>query len=156
MPPLAFRSLPFALAIWLLAGTATAQQPAERAEPKPYKKVAVGLPAPISDPSFEAFRKQLADAVQRKDRAALGALIVPQGFFWEREGGNGADDKKSALDNFAAATGLDSKDGSGWEFVGDYAAEPSASRVGDRQDMICAPANPVFSEEEFLAVVKDT
>ena len=130
--------------------------PQDRAPPKPYKKVAVTLPSPISDPSFEAFRKQLAEAVQRKDRNAVGALIVPQGFFWEREGGNGADEKKSALDNFAAATGLDAKNGSGWEFLGDYAAELSASRVGDRKDMICAPATPLFKEEELLALVRDT
>src|SRR5690349_19368916 len=145
------------LAVFLLAGAAMAQQQAqERVPPKPYKKVAVTLPAAIADPSFDAFRKRLADAVQRKDRNAVGGLIVSQGFFWEREGGNGADEKKSALDNFAAATGLDAKDGSGWEFLGDYAAEPSASRVGDRNDMICAPATPLFKEEELLALVRDT
>jgi hypothetical protein len=133
-----------------------AQQPQERAPFKPYKKVAVTLPTAMSDPSFEAFRKQLADAVRRKDRTAVGALIVAQGFFWEREGGNGVDEKKSALENFAAATGLDAKDGSGWEFLGDYAAEPSASRVGDRNDMICSPATPLFEETDLLALVRDT
>src|SRR5438270_11402859 len=41
---------------------------------KPYKPLAVTLPAPVNDPSFEAFRKQLADIATRKDRAALAKL----------------------------------------------------------------------------------
>jgi hypothetical protein len=98
----------FALAALLFYGTALAQQaPQAPAPPKPYKKISVNLPAPLADPSLEAFRKQLADIARRKDRAALAAAIVPQGFFWEREGGDAADEKKSGIDNFAAATGLD-------------------------------------------------
>src|SRR5687767_7256223 len=106
MPPLALRSIAAALAltVCLSCGSAVAQQaPQPPAPPKPYKKVAVSLPAPLADPSLEAFRRQLADIAKRKDRAALAALIVPQGFFWERESGNGADEKKSGIDNFAAA-----------------------------------------------------
>lgn len=158
MPPIFFRSLAVGCvtAALLMAGVAPAQQPQERAAPKPYRKVAVSVPGALADPSFEAFRKQLADIVQRKDRKALGALIVTQGFFWEREGGNGVDEKKSALENFATAIGLDAKDGAGWDFLSDYAAEASASRVNDRDDMLCAPASPVFKEEDFLAVVRET
>lgn len=159
MPSLATRSIvaTLVLAGSLLCGSAIAQQqPQEPAPPKPYKKVAVNLPAPINDPSFEAFRKQLADIAQRKDRTALGALIVSEGFFWEREGGNGADEKKSGIDNFATASGLEAPDESGWEFLADYAAEPTASSVGDRQHMICAPAHPVFDEDDFIDVVKAT
>src|SRR5687767_7151371 len=103
------------------------------------------MPAPINDPSFEAFRKQLGDIAQRKDRKALSEHIVSEGFFWERESGNGADEKKSGIENFAAATGLEAPDESGWEFLADYAAEPTASPVGDRQHMVCAPAQPDFS-----------
>jgi hypothetical protein len=153
------RSIAAALAVagLLLSGVALAQPaPQEPAPPRPYKKVSVTLPAPVADPSFEAFRKQLADIVQRKDRAALSALIAPQGFFWERESGNAADEKKSGIDNLAAATGLDNKDGSGWEFLADYADEPTASAVGDGQDKLCAPASPAFNEDELLEVVKDT
>lgn len=156
MALLVCRSLPVVLAAWLTAGVAVAQQPQERAPPKPYRQVTVTLPAPFGDPSFEAFRKRLAAIVQRKDRKALGALVVTQGFFWERGGGNGVDDKKSALDNFAAAVGLDGKDGAGWDFLGDYAAEPSASRVNGRDDMVCGPASPVFREDDFLGVVRET
>src|SRR4051794_19293891 len=113
------RSVATALALTclLLGRTALAQPappdpaPPDPAPPRPYNKVAVTLPSPVDDPSFDSFRKQLADIAQRKDRAALGALIVPQGFFWKREGGNAADEKKSGIDNFAAATGLDQQDG---------------------------------------------
>ena len=158
MPSPAIRSIAAALALTvLLVGGAAVTQPASQPAPaKPYKKVSITLPAPFVDPSLEAFRQQLADIAKRKDRAALAALIVAQGFFWEREGGNGADDKKSGIDNFAAATGLDAKDGSGWEFLADYAAEPSAARVGDLEDMICSPVNPDFNEDELLEVVKAT
>src|SRR5687768_11247640 len=127
MPSLAIRSVVAALALAgsLLCGAAVAQeQPQEPAPPKPYKKVAVSMPAPINDPSFEAFRKQLGDIAQRKDRKALSEHIVSEGFFWERESGNGADEKKSGIENFAAATGLEAPDESGWEFLADYAAEP--------------------------------
>ena len=42
---------------------------------------------PIADASFDAFRKRLGEIAERKDRAALAALIVSKGFFWEQEGG---------------------------------------------------------------------
>jgi hypothetical protein len=146
-----------ALTALLLSGAALAQQsPQTPSPPKPYKQVSVNLPAPLADPSLEAFRKQLTDIAQRKDRAALAALIVPRGFFWEREGGDAADEKKSGIDNFAAATGLDAPDGSGWEFLADYAAEPTAAPAGDQQDIICAPAAPTFSEDDFIELVKAT
>ena len=159
MPSLAIRSIGaiLVLAASLSCGSTMAQQqPLEPAPPKPYKTVAVNLPAPVNDPSFEAFRAQLADIAERKDRGALAALIVPRGFFWERESGNEADAKKSGIDNLAAATGLDAADGSGWEFLADYAAEPTAAQVGDRQDMICAPVVPDFNEDEFLELMKAT
>ncbi len=159
MPSLAIRPIvaTLVLAGSLLCGSVIAQeQPQQPAPPKPYKKVAVSMSAPINDPSFETFRKQLADIAERKDRKALGALIVSEGFFWERESGNGADEKKSGVDNFATAIGLDAADEFGWEFLADYAAEPTAAPVGDRQNMICAPAQPDFSEDEFIDVVQAT
>lgn len=163
---LKFLSLPAAFAAGLLFCVSSStvaqtpppalQLPSLAAAPKPYKKISVTMPTPVSDPALDALRKQIADIAQRKERAALGPLIVPTGFFWEREAGNGADEKKSGLDNFAAAIGLDAKDGSGWEVVADYASEPSAGAVGDREDLVCSPALPDFSEEEFLDVVKET
>jgi hypothetical protein len=66
------------------------------AKPGPYKVVAVTPPQAINDPAFEAFRKQIGEAAQRKDRAALAKLVVGQGFFWVRENGDRADKRKSA------------------------------------------------------------
>ena len=123
---------------------------------KPYKKVAATLPPPVNDPELDTLRKQLGEIAQRKERAALAPLVVSKGFFWERESGNGADEKKSGLDNFAAAMGLDLKDGSGWDAFADYAAEPSAHFVGDRKDLACSPTTPEFSDDELLEVVKAT
>ena len=71
-------------------------------------------------------------------------------------GRTGVDEKKSGIDNFAAATGLDSKDGSGWEFLADYAAEPTASPVEGRENMACTPGSPKFNDDEFVQLVKDT
>src|SRR5690348_5623653 len=54
-----------------------AQAPAP-APIKPYKALAVTTPGPVNDPSYDAFRKQLADVAKRKDRAALTRLVVAQ------------------------------------------------------------------------------
>ena len=160
MPSLAVRPIAATLAltgVLLYGGLSLAQeQPKDPAPPRPYKKVAVSLPVPIADASFDAFRKRLGEIAERKDRAALATLIVSKGFFWEQEGGQGVDEKKSGIDNFAAATGLDSKDGSGWEFLADYAAEPTASPVEGREDMACTPGSPKFNDDEFVQLVKDT
>ena len=131
-------------------------QPPPLAPPKPYKPVAVKLAPENKDPSLETFRKQLADIAQRKDRAALARLVVDKDFFWERESGNATDQNKSGIENFAAATGLDAKDNSGWQLLADYAAEPTVSQVADRNDFVCAPAMPDFNEEEFEALVLST
>jgi hypothetical protein len=150
-------SAALALAGLLVYASANAQQqPQTPAPSQPYKKVTVSLPAPAADPNLEAFRQQLADVVQRKDRAALGALVVPQGFFWERESGNGADENKLGIDNLAAAIGLDATEGLGWDFLADYAAETTASAVLNQTDIVCSPGNPTFSADEFIDLVKST
>jgi hypothetical protein len=118
--------------------------------------VAVTLPTPSKDASLEAFRKQLTDVANGKDRAALGKLVVPQGFFWEGETGDGADKKKSGLDNLAAVIGLDSKDGSGWEILAEFAADPTTSPAPDHKGVLCAPADPAFNEAELEAAAKST
>ena len=87
-----------------------AQQPPQPAPPKPYKVVPVTLAQPYNDPSFEAFRKQLADIASRKDRAALARLVVARNFFWMGEKGDRADRRKAGIDNLAAAIELDLRD----------------------------------------------
>src|SRR5437764_2369094 len=87
------------------AGPPPAQQGGPAA-PKPYKPVAVELPKPVTEPSFVAFRKQLAGMVQKKDRATL-ARSIAQSFFWIPEDKDIADSKKPPIDNPAKAIGLD-------------------------------------------------
>ena len=79
--------------------------------PGPYKPVAITLPAPLNDPSFDAFRKQLAALAHKKDRAALAPLVAAS-FFWVPEDADLADKKKSGIDNLAKALGLEHEIGS--------------------------------------------
>jgi hypothetical protein len=118
---------------------------------KPYKPVAITPPAPYSDPSFVAFRNTLADIAQRKDRPALAKLTVAQGFFWIQDK-DYADKRKPGIDNLAKAIDLDSKDGSGWDVLSGYTAEPTAAELPDHKGVICAPADPTFNPQEFEAL----
>ena len=84
-------------------------KPPPAAPVKPYKPIAITPPAPYADQSFVAFRKQLTEIAQHKDRAALAKLVVPQGFFWMQDK-DLADKRKPAIANLAAAINLDAKD----------------------------------------------
>lgn len=155
--------LPSALVVLLLAGlpAALAQNPPRGAPPplapvQPYKTVTIVPPKLISDPSFDALRKQLGEAARRKDRAALAKLVVAQGFFWERYNGESANKRKSGIDNLATALGLGNKDGAGWDILASYADEPTASPSPDRKGVVCAPADPTFNEQEFDALLEAT
>lgn len=144
---------------------ATPQQPPQQQQPqsqapapaKPYKTIAVSIPAPPNDPSFAAFRKQLGDIAQKKDRAGLAKLVVSQNFFWESESGDKADKKKSAIDNLGAALGgFTGADAGAWETLMSAAAEPTMEPFGDKKSVMCSPASPQFDEQAFEAVTKDT
>jgi hypothetical protein len=158
--------LPLTLALALLApAAAQAQQmrlaqakPPQQQAPaaKPYTPVAVTLPEPLKDPSFEAFRKQLGEIAQKKDRAALSKLIVAQGFFWEAENGDKADKKKSGFDNLSAAIGLTGKEPYGWELLVGYASDPTAAPYPGKQGVICAPADPTFDDKALEDLAKAT
>ena len=141
---------------FLLFGPAAAQGQRPPAPPKPYKAVAVTPARPVADPSFEEFRKELADIVKRKDRAALGKLVVSQGYFWETEDGDKADKKKSSFDNFAASIGLNAKDGSGWDALEAAAQDPTLEEVPDHKGVMCSPAVPAFDEKAFEELTKET
>ena len=132
-----------------------APPPPQAAPPKPYKPVAVQLPAVVSDPSFDAFRKDLTGIAQRKDRAALTKIVVAKGFFWEREDGKPAP-KKSGIDILSQALNLPAKDGSGWEALAGFAAETSAAPLPERNAVLCAPASPTFDERELEELAQTT
>jgi hypothetical protein len=110
----------------------------------------------MDDPSFTAFRKDLAAAADKKDRAALARMVVAQGFFWERENGDGADKKKSGIDNLAAALGLARNDGGGWDMLASYADEPTAAPNAQHAGVLCAPADPAFDAKAFEALLATT
>jgi hypothetical protein len=126
------------------------------APPKPYKPVTIKLPVAVADPSFVAFRKQLGDVAQKKDRAAL-AKLVAQSFFLIAGEKDAADKKKPGVDNLAKALSLDGKDAvAGWATLGEYAKEPTAEADEDHKGVLCAPADPAFDENAAEALAKQT
>lgn len=122
---------------------------------KPYNPVAVTLAGPFNDPSFVAFRNQLADVAQHKDRAGLAKLIVSHDFFWIQDA-NKADPNKSGIDNLATAIGLDSADGGGWEILSHDAQDPTLAELPQAKGLFCAPAPPTFDPNAFQALVEQT
>ena len=130
-------------------------QPPQPAPPKPYKQVPVTIPAPNTDPSFVAFRKQLADIANRKDRAALGNLVVASNFLWMGPKGDKADKRKSGIENLAAAVDLDAKDGSGWQDLADF-AEDATLQPTPRRGVSCAPARANFDVKAAEQLGADT
>ena len=160
-------SLATAFAFAALLGTAAqAQQkqqpPAKQPAPppvaaaKPYTPVTIKLPAPLNDPSFEAFRKQMGELATKKDRAGLAKMVVTQGFFWDGEKGDQADKKKSGIDNMTAAIGLAGKQSVGWDMLQAYAQDPTASAYPGKQGVVCAPADPEFDEKALEELAKTT
>ena len=122
---------------------------------KPYQSVAVTPPTAYNDPSFVAFRKQLADVVAKKDRAALARMIVAQDFFWVQDH-DLADKRKAGIDNLAKAIDLDAKDGSGWDALDGYANEPTAAELPQQKGILCAPAEPGIDAKAFQALGQAT
>ena len=137
------------------AGPPGGQQAPQVAPPKPYKPVAVTMPPPYSDPSFDAFRKQIADVASRKDRAGLAKLIANT-FFWMGEKGDKANKRKSGIDNLAAAIDLDNKDGGGWDVLAEAANETTLEPVPDRKGVMCSPAGPSYDQKGAAQNAKAT
>ena len=88
--------------------------------PGPYKPVAIKMPAALNDPTFDAFRKELAQV---------------------------ADKSKPAIDNIAKALSLNGADAFGWEALAAYAADATTMPDPQRRGVICAPAEPEFDEK---------
>lgn len=128
-------------------GPQQAQEPPV-APPAPYTTLAVSPPKPSTDASLSAFRKELAGIAQRKDRPALAKLVLVQGFFWITEAGNAAA-KKTGIDALATALSLAAKDGSGWESLGEFAADETAAPYPDRPNTVCSPAGPEFNAADL-------
>jgi hypothetical protein len=138
------------------AQQAPAQQAPALAAPKAYTPVAAKPADPLADPTFIAFRKNLADIAKRKDKAALQKIVIAKGFFWDGESGDQTDKKLSSFENFAKAVALNDKDGLGWEILASAAAEPTAEADEDRKGVLCGPASPQVQEQAFVALIKET
>jgi hypothetical protein len=122
---------------------------------KPYQTVAVTPPPRLDDASFSAFRKQLADVIAHKDRAALAKLVTAQNFFWIQDK-DLADKRKAGIDNLAKAVELDAKDGSGWDILVGFANDPTAAELPQQKGVFCAPADPIVDQKAFEALGKAT
>jgi hypothetical protein len=132
------------------------QAPPPQAPAKPYNPVAITPPQPIADPSSVAFRNQHTEIAKRKDRAGLAKMIVAKDFFWLGEKGDRADKKRPGIDNLTRAMNLAAKDGSGWEALTGYAADPTGMPLPDKKDTFCAPADPVFEIKQLENLAKET
>jgi hypothetical protein len=130
-------------------------QPPPPAPVKPYTAIAVTPPEDFNDPSFEAFRKNLAAVVQKKERAALAKLIVAQGFFWLQDK-DLADSGKPGIDNLAKAIGLDGANATGWDTLASEAQDPTAMAVPQQKGLFCAPAPPTFDAKALGALMEQT
>jgi hypothetical protein len=124
--------------------------------PKPYKPVNITMAKPVSDPTFEAFLKQLADVVQKKDRAALAKMVVAKGFFWDAESGDKADKNKPGVDTLVTALRLDVANGSGWDMLAGHAQDPTAAPNKQHKGAVCSPAEPTFDGKQLEALIKAT
>lgn len=129
--------------------------PAPPAPVKPYNPVSVTLPGPFNDPSFAAFRSNLADVAKHKDRAALAKLIVTEGFFWVQNK-DLADPNKPGIDNLAKAIDLDNPNGAGWDIIASDAADPTLAELPQSNGLFCAPAPPAFDPRAFQALFEQT
>src|SRR3954471_13269899 len=125
------------------------------APPAPYTVLKVAPPKPYTDASLAAFRKELSAAAQKKDRAALTRLVLAQGFFWLKEEGNAAG-KKSGIEALSTALNLAAKDGSGWESLGEFAADETAAPYPDRPNTVCSPAGPEFNVPDLEKLAEAT
>jgi hypothetical protein len=123
--------------------------------PAPYTPLKVAPPKPYEDPSLAVFRKDLAAAVQKKDRAALSKLVLAQGFFWLKEEGNAAG-KKSGIEVLATALNLAAKDGSGWDSLSEFANDETAAPYPDRPNTVCSPAGPQFNPPDLEKLAEAT
>lgn len=127
------------------------------APPKAYKPVAITMPATVDDPTFAAFRKQLAAVAASKDMTALGKMVVARGFFWQRDdSGDSAEKGRSGIGNLSRVIGLQAADGSGWDILTSYAEDDSATPMTDRKGVVCAPADPTYDEKAFEALLDAT
>jgi hypothetical protein len=110
----------------------------------------------VNDPTLDAFRKELVAVAERKDRAALARMVVAKGFFWERDDGQGADPKRSSIDNLAGAFNLEDNNSPGWDGLAQAASDPHAAADPQKKGVACAPVVPEVDGRAFEALSQQT
>jgi hypothetical protein len=149
-------------AIALMAVSVRAQTPGDNGPHgdadilKPYKQVTVTAARPVPDATLAAFRTRVAAVSKQKDKAALAPLVIAKDFFWDRDGSDAADARKSPIDNLSAAIGLDNKDAAGWDMLAAFSQDPTGSASPDHPGAICAPGDPSFDGNEMQALLDTT
>jgi hypothetical protein len=151
------RLVPIVLGAFIAAAPAFAQ-PAARppAAAKPFEAVSVKLPPPPDDPSFAAFRQNLAAVAGRRVFDELARNVTPQGFFWDRDFAENFDPKRTGAENLAAAIRLEHGSGTGWQMLADFAAAPTASAIPAAPGVLCAPGRPSFDQDDFDRLIDAT
>lgn len=121
-----------------------------------YPEVKVEVPAPFApDPAFDALRKSLADAVARKDAAALAALVAPT-FVWTVNGNltEQLDLGRDASHNFRVAFGFrePGKDVDGpveggpfWDALGELVQNVTYEKA-EGSNLVCGPISATADE----------
>jgi hypothetical protein len=135
---------------------ATSHAEAQAPPPKPYATVAITRPAASDDASFVAFRTALAAVAKSRIYVELAALVLKQGFFWDRDFGQRFDPRRPAVDNLAVAIGLERGDGIGWIALAKSAADPAVEPLDSRPGVICAPARPDYDGIAFAKLLDTT
>jgi hypothetical protein len=136
------------------AGTAAAQP--EQRPPKPYTPVAITPPAPSDDEKLATFRTEIAAVAKGRIYADLERLVLPQGFFWDRDYDHGFDPRKPAVDNLAVALALEHRNGIGWTRLAAFVAEAAVEPLESRPGIVCAPARPGYDSVAFAKLLDTT
>jgi hypothetical protein len=116
---------------------------------KPYVTVVV-KPRPASgDANLDAFRAKLAAVAKQRVYAELAELVIPHGFFWDRDFDAEFVSHLPPVDNLATALRLEHHDGAGWNALASFADEPTAAPLVGRPGIVCAPGEPTFDNLAF-------
>jgi hypothetical protein len=139
---------------FLAAALALPPAPAAAIKKTPYPEVRVQLPsAAKAEPALETMRKQLADAIKRRNAGLLYELVGPT-LFWNTNGEPSAqfDRDRDALHNFKVAFGFrqygrdeDSHNPENqlWEVLEDVANGGALFEMPGKAGALCGPAAAV-------------
>jgi hypothetical protein len=141
--------------IFALLISSAAAQPPQRTS-KPYVPVPITRPDASADAGFAAFRTELAAVAKGRVYASLAALVLKQGFFWDRDFVRRYDPRRPAVDNLAVAIALEADNGAGWDNLAAFAADGAVEPLDSRPGVICAPAHPNYDGVAYAKLLDKT